>query len=195
MAPGGYLMLSTILVISPLFVLIYVLGLTFYRLLVHPLAHFPGPKIAAASYWYDFYHDLLAGPYPGQGVYNIERLHQRYGPIVRINPDELSVNDADWFDVLYKQGRRDKWARNSRANGSLGSVASTSDWRVHKARRVPLTPFFSAKSVRDLEDLVRTKVDAVTGGMKRYIREGEVLNIGVAFTALTLDVISDYCFG
>ena len=49
------------------------------RLLFHPLARFPGPKLAAATYWYEFYHDLIAGKTPGQGVYNIDRLHEIYG--------------------------------------------------------------------------------------------------------------------
>ena len=117
----------------------YIVLLTGYRLFFHPLARFPGPWLAGATYWYEFYHDLIAGPYPGQGAYNTERLHQQYGesplsheadsqhrvdragPVVRISPEELSIGDADWFDVLYKQGRRDKWAKNSNANGSPGS--------------------------------------------------------------------------
>lgn len=114
-------LILTPLVYSAILFIAYELLLAFYRLCLHPLARFPGPKLAAATYWYDFYQDILAGPYPGQGVYNIERLHKLYGPIVRINPDEVSCNDAEWFDVLYKSGRRDKWARNSSANGSPGS--------------------------------------------------------------------------
>lgn len=57
----------------------YTLILTIHRLFFHPLRKFPGPVLAAATYWYEFYHDLIARPFPGQGVYNIERLHQRYG--------------------------------------------------------------------------------------------------------------------
>lgn len=53
--------------------------LTLYRVFLHPLARFPGPLFAAVTYWYEFYHDLMAGPYPGQGVYNIDRLHARHG--------------------------------------------------------------------------------------------------------------------
>ena len=156
---------------------------------------------------------MIAGQFPGQGVYNIERLHERHGkhmpfhagqnraqfnlgPIVRISPDELSVKDADWFDVLYKNGRRDKWAKNSKANGSPGSVASTIDHQTHKARRAPLTPFFSKRAVDNLESTIRAKVDLMTDGIKKqYLQAGRILPVGVPFTALTLDVISDYCFG
>ncbi|KIW19962.1 hypothetical protein PV08_00537 [Exophiala spinifera] len=188
--------LTSCVLLATASVVAYTLILIVYRLVFHPLRKFPGPVFAAATYWYEFYYDLIAGPFPGQGVYNIERLHRRYGPIVRISPDELSVSDPDWFDVLYKSGRRNKWAKNSKANGSPGSIASTIPHQLHKARRAPLAPFFSKRGVDNLESVVRQKVDQLTHGIEEgYMKRGKILPVGVAFTALTLDVISDYCFG
>lgn len=57
----------------------YSLFLVIYRFCLHPLSKFPGPPLAACTYWYEFYHDLIAGPFPGQGAYNIDRLHEQYG--------------------------------------------------------------------------------------------------------------------
>lgn len=118
------------------------------------------------------------------------------GPIVRISPEELSVSDPDWFDVLYKSGRRNKWAKNSKSNGSPGSIASTVPYQLHRARRAPLAPFFSKRGIDNLENIIRQKVDQLTRGIEEgYMNRGRILPVGVAFTALTLDVISDYCFG
>ena len=74
-----YLSLSTSLLLIPVTAMIYAFLLAVYRLYFHPLAQFPGPKVAAASYWYDFYYDVVKGPYQGQGVYEVERLHKIYG--------------------------------------------------------------------------------------------------------------------
>jgi hypothetical protein len=108
----------------------------------------------------------------------------------------LSVRDPDFVDVLYKSGRRNKWDKNSKANGSPGSVASTVDFAVHRARRAPLTPFFSKRGITALESTIKDKVDRLCAGVeKQYLRSGDVLTLAVPFVALTLDVISDYCFG
>jgi hypothetical protein len=43
------------------------------------IAGFPGPKLAASIYWHDYYYEVLQDPFPGQGTYEIERLHSVYG--------------------------------------------------------------------------------------------------------------------
>lgn len=66
---------------------VYHLFVTLYRITFHPLTAFPGPKLAALSYKYEFYFDgILGGKYTDE----ISRMHEKYGPIVRINPDEVS---------------------------------------------------------------------------------------------------------
>jgi hypothetical protein len=46
----------------------------------HPLSHFPGPKIAAASYLYEAYYDWWR---VGEYGKVIARMHEQYGPIIR----------------------------------------------------------------------------------------------------------------
>lgn len=69
----------------------YVLTLAIYRLYFHPLAAFPGLKLAAMTYWYDFYYDMAKGPFPGRGVYQIEYLHSIYGTLRSIRDSQSSV--------------------------------------------------------------------------------------------------------
>lgn len=55
---------------------VYVAGLVFYRLYFHPLARFPGPKLAAATAWYEFYFQYWLD---GQYIFETERMVKKYG--------------------------------------------------------------------------------------------------------------------
>lgn len=55
---------------------LYVIGLVVYRLWLSPLAKFPGPKLAAATAWYEFYFDAICH---GKYTFEIARMHKKYG--------------------------------------------------------------------------------------------------------------------
>lgn len=47
-----------------------------WRLYFSPIAKFPGPKLAALTFWYEFYFDSFEY---GSYIYEIERMHRIYG--------------------------------------------------------------------------------------------------------------------
>lgn len=70
-----YLLIYAALTALALFVF-YGLRIVIYRLSAHPLAGFPGPKLAAATFLYEFYYDVVKR---GMYIWEIERMHQEYG--------------------------------------------------------------------------------------------------------------------
>jgi hypothetical protein len=57
-------------------IFVYYFGLIIYRLFFHPLAKFPGPRLAAATDLYEEYYDVVKR---GMFVWEIERMHEKYG--------------------------------------------------------------------------------------------------------------------
>lgn len=56
--------------------LLYVCVTLFWRLFLHPLRKIPGPWLAAATGWYEFYQDVVLG---GHYVKEYPKLHAKYG--------------------------------------------------------------------------------------------------------------------
>ena len=55
---------------------VWILGFSITRLYFHPLSKFPGPRIAAVTRWYEFYHDVLRD---GNYVKYYPELHKKLG--------------------------------------------------------------------------------------------------------------------
>lgn len=56
--------------------LFYFVGLGVYRLCFSPIAKFPGPKLAAATYLYELYYDVVKR---GKYTFKIRDLHAKHG--------------------------------------------------------------------------------------------------------------------
>lgn len=58
--------------------LVYCIIIVNRRLFFHPLSKVPGPRLAAATKWYETYYELVSG---GGGMYTmrIKDMHAKYG--------------------------------------------------------------------------------------------------------------------
>ncbi|KAK2792149.1 hypothetical protein FQN52_003917 [Onygenales sp. PD_12] len=185
---------SWLLIAAVVLTVVYYAGLVLYRLFFHPLSKFPGHKLAGATDLYEYYFDVAKR---GMFIWEIERMHEKYGPIVRINPEELHIRDAEFFDEIYSAGNKkrhkyDKWAKMA---GAPTSTSTTVDHDLHRQRRAAINPSFSKRAVVGLEPKVQQKVDTLCERFEALARTGEPVRLDVAYGALTTDVITEYCFG
>ncbi|CAG8158787.1 unnamed protein product [Penicillium olsonii] len=167
---------------------------TVYHLYFHPLSKFPGPKLAAATFLYEFYYDVLKG---GMYIWEVERMHQKYGPIVRINPRELHIKDPSYYEEIHagSSRKRSKDAQYSIAFGAPNSLVGTVNHDHHRFRRNLLSNYFSKRSVMDLGPSIHEKVDKLINRFEKAYQSGSVFLLQLDFAALTADVITDYCYG
>ena len=58
-------------------IFLYYCAVGVYRLCFCPIAGFPGPRLAAVTFWYEFYYDIW--PHKFQYLWKIKQLHEQYG--------------------------------------------------------------------------------------------------------------------
>ncbi|KAK2758476.1 cytochrome P450 [Colletotrichum kahawae] len=193
-AHGGSVWPAVFVTIFVLLFYAFVLGL--YRLTFHPLSKFPGPKLSAFTGWYELYVDTFGGPRE-TFAYQIQRMHQKYGPIVRINPHELHVSDHEFFDAIYAGGsaRRNKYPPSAGVQGTPDGIFGTVDHELHRRRRAAISGFFSRQSVLNHEDLIHEKVDLLCEVFKQAMFDGEPMNIRIPLLAFTTDFYCAHALG
>jgi hypothetical protein len=90
----GFMGLAGILIIVPLCA--YVI---YYRYF-HPLAKYPGPLLGSfTNLWKAYQLWTLRMPE------SLRRMHEKYGDVVRVGPNDLSFNTGDAVSAIYKAGR------------------------------------------------------------------------------------------
>jgi cytochrome P450 len=184
---------SSILIWSCLALVFYLVSLAIYRLYLSPLARYPGPRLAGLTYWYEFYYDVyLSGKY----IFHIEELHRQYGPVVRVNPGEVHINDPAFYSEIYHNNKwltdRDRWYNLDHLGEAL---PFTQLHEVHKRRRDSLAQYFSMQSIRSLEPRIATVADNMMSRFKLAAQTGEVVNVSWMSAAFAMDVVTQYAFG
>lgn len=78
---------------------LYSIGLGVYRLYFSPIAKFPGPKLAALTFWYEFYFDVIK---QGRYTWQLARLHDQYGRYVQRLISMLTLSRPNYQDQSFR---------------------------------------------------------------------------------------------
>lgn len=79
-----------------IFALTTAVSFALYRLLLHPLARVPGPRLATLS---NAWHAYQARN--GLMLRVSKQLHRQYGPVVRVGPNEVWFDSKEAFVKIY----------------------------------------------------------------------------------------------
>nr|UVI58156.1 cytochrome P450 monooxygenase [Aspergillus roseoglobulosus] len=185
-ASKGQLIVWSLLATLP----IYVLTTVIYELCLSPLSHIPGPKLAACTRLYEFYYDIVLH---GRYTFKIAELHKKYGPIIRISPGEVHINDPEYYEILYSiNGSRNKDSWFVESFDVAQSAFATLDHRLHRPRRALIAPYFAKARVQRVQPLIHSKLQKLITRLNEYARSGKPLKVDIAFNCFTADVITSY---
>ncbi|KAJ4483055.1 cytochrome P450 [Lentinula edodes] len=184
-----------LILLTSLMVCAYFGALAFYRLLFHPLREYPGPSLAALSGWYEAYYNIIKG---GEFIGEIERLHVLYGPVVRVGPNTLHFSYSQAYHDIYTHGttlvKEPEFYAGIVAHCPQASFGFC-DPQEARSRRNLLLPLFSRRAVVALEYTIQRKIDLLLDTLKEnYNSPTSTVSMAIAYRALTLDIITSYCF-
>ncbi|KAI1775648.1 cytochrome P450 ClCP1 [Hypoxylon cercidicola] len=183
-------------VICSSLLVVYFIGVVFYNVFLHPLRSFPGPLLwrvtpIARSI------KLMQGKLP----FYVLDLHAKYGPIVRISPNELSFSDPQAWKDIY--GHRHNGAPELpkydglyRIIDNVPAAIINSPRDEHSMLRRQLAHGFSERSMQAQEPIIGSYVDLLIRRLREQCNAGlTTLNMREWLNWTTFDVIGDLGFG
>jgi cytochrome P450 len=170
-----------------------------YNVYLHPLAKFPGPFLWRASRL-PYMRAVWGKHFP----YEVQKLHEQYGDVVRVAPNELSFRDPAAWDDIYSNTsganseafkKSEIWHGNP--DGGPTSVFNTIDFKEHARIRRFMDPAFSERAVLQQEPIIQDYVSLCIKKLhERASAKGSTtVNIVDWFNFTLFDIIGDLSFG
>jgi hypothetical protein len=147
----------------------------------------------------------------GDLAFKLLPLHEKYGPVVRIAPDELSFTHPDaWKDIYgHRVGNNHnvlelpKAGRFYRTRGTLPNIISEEDRAHHGLVRRVLSHGFSDKHLTARESVITGYADKLIRQLRKFsvspsndeISSPGSMNMTAWYNWVTVDIISDLTFG
>ena len=165
-----------------------------YLIYFHPLSKFPGPKLWAITRW-----SVSRAIISGKSHDIILDLHKKYGPIVRVAPDELAFQSVSaWTDIGgHRKAGQSEMAKepvfNEPFKDTLLGVQTRED---HTRMRRILSRGFSSATMQKQEPLIKRYVDQLISELSKQCNDGKTLiDIEAWFSFTAFDIIGDLTFG
>ncbi|KAK5074575.1 hypothetical protein LTR70_010145 [Exophiala xenobiotica] len=157
-----------------------------------PLAAIPGP-------WYSRFTDIVLKYYifTGRRIHYIHQLHQKYGSVVRVSPNEVEVSDLAAYREVHRIGSgfvKAPWY-DTFTPGMESNVFSMTNVHEHAARRRLLArPFRRSSLLTHFQRLVTERTRFAVAKIVQEANQGDC-DVMKWWTLMTTDIIMEVAFG
>ncbi|KAG6235820.1 hypothetical protein E4U23_000533, partial [Claviceps purpurea] len=163
-----------------------------FLVLSRPTSKLPGP-------WYSKWTDLVFRYqwFYGRQTFYIHGLHTKYGPIVRVAPNQVAVADLETVKSVYtiKETYRKTKFYELLVSRPIQTVFSTADVELHRKLRRLMASQMSESSLKSMLPQVTSHVELAIQRMKEESKDRGVIDVFKWCLFMTTDVISELSFG
>ncbi|GME31785.1 Cytochrome P450 [Neofusicoccum parvum] len=168
-----------------------------YNIYFHPLRLYPGPKLNAVTRL-PYINNLIKG----NTHRYIQSLHEQYGDVVRVNPDELSYAKDVWRDIYgHRSSSKEAFEKDvgflgPDLVGNNGLVRARGNENHGRIRKV-FSHAFSDRALKDQEPIFQQYVDQLVGNIRRMLQQDPKAKVPISdlYNFTTFDVMGDLTFG
>lgn len=125
-------------------------------------------------------------------------LHQQYGPIVRLSPDEISLADIKSAKTIYRVGGpylKTPFYKAFTGTETYGNLFTILDKNVHNHNRKLQSHHFSEKWVKNMEPFIIANVQRAVGRMVEDVERKGWTDVLKWITFMATDIIGEASFG
>ncbi|KAF8866637.1 cytochrome P450 [Acephala macrosclerotiorum] len=162
------------------------------RVFFHPLSRVPGPMICATSRAYEFWWDSI---HHGRLWSRMPALHEKYGPIIRLGPNEVHIHDPDYFNQLLAFRPLNKWAMAGQQFGISEAIFGTEDYKHYTKKRAAFGDSFSHSNALKLQDLMNEHINKACEIIKQRDTEGRTIDLAYIYRGAPADIFTEFIFG
>ncbi|CEJ86201.1 hypothetical protein VHEMI04037 [[Torrubiella] hemipterigena] len=185
----------TYAIYGPALAAVYGIGWIIYTRTIHPLAAIPGPFWASVTRLWYVYH-VAKGD-----MEHVQRaLHARFGPIVRIAPQEVACADPTAYRTIYAIAS--PWTKSffypiwgNKTFSKYPDNFSNTDEAIHAKRRRIVNNVYSMSTVLTLETYIDRCSSLFINAMETFASSDESFDLGEWLQFYTFDVIGELFFG
>ncbi|KAJ5094715.1 hypothetical protein N7456_010576 [Penicillium angulare] len=157
-----------------------------------PLRDIPGPFWTRfTSLWY--FNQVRRGKFEQMNI----RLHEKYGPIVRLSPDHYSISDISAIKTVYAAGS--KFPKSAWYDGwrppHQWTVFADRDMKRNADTRRQFASLYAMSSVVNYEPFADRCIDILFERLDEFARHKKSLDLAHWFQCYAFDVIGDITFG
>lgn len=173
---------------SSTLVLVYIL----YQRFFSPLAKIRGPFWASLSPAWKLYQ-LTKGNFHE----TIVELHEEYGPIVRIAPNEVIISDKTAIREIYSTTQGRDFLKTDYYDPFTAfrpTIFGQRDPHLHAKRKRIVSHGYSMNALQAMEKFVQERLQLFMDKMRQFSRTGEQINLGKWCHFFAFDVIGELAF-
>jgi hypothetical protein len=178
---GSYICLLLVIVIS------YIS----YHRYFHPLAGIPGPFLASTTRLWLVYHARQFKRHTLE-----QSLHQKYGSVVRISPNEIMVSDPGFVRTVYgatSSFNKGRWYEAVAPEDRDGmNLLGESDMKKYRFQKRMIRPVLSTQAVQAREHLLSDTLRKFVAKMSML--EEQPIDISKWMNILAIDLLTQISF-